>query len=58
MDIDFLVRFEPGRSLFDLAALSVELEDFVGCPVNVVSEGGLRQGSRFTERILRDAVAL
>jgi predicted nucleotidyltransferase len=57
-DVDLLVEFETGRSLFDLAALSTELEDFLGCPVNVVSEGALRQGSRFAQRVYRDAVSL
>lgn len=41
-DIDFLVRFAPGSSLFDLLHLSDELEQILGRRVDVVSEGGLK----------------
>jgi uncharacterized protein len=43
-DIDFLVRFEPGRSLFDQAGLIHDLRRLLGVEVDVVSEGGLRDG--------------
>ena len=55
-DLDFLVRMEPGRSLVDMGALQQDLQELLGCKVDVVSEGGLRP--RFRERALRDAVAL
>jgi predicted nucleotidyltransferase len=42
-DIDFLVEFEPGSSLFDLLHLQDELQDILGVPVDVVSVGGLRE---------------
>ena len=57
-DVDFLVAFEPGRSLLDLAGLVGDLEDDLGCPVNVVSENGLRPGSRFSERVRTEAMPL
>ena len=57
-DVDFLVRMEQGRSLFDLAGLVVELEDLLGCPVNVVLEDGLVPEGRFARRIRRDLVSL
>jgi len=41
-DIDFLVEFEPGSSLFDLLHISEELEALLGMPVDVVSAGGLK----------------
>lgn len=41
-DLDFLVRFEAGRSLFDQAGLIHDLEQLLGMPVDVISEGGLR----------------
>jgi predicted nucleotidyltransferase len=41
-DVDFLVRFEPGRSLFDQAGLIHDLEQLLGVEVDVISEGGLR----------------
>lgn len=55
-DIDLLVRMERGRSLFDQAALLVELRDLLGRDVDVVTEEGLRGSIR--ERVLREAVPL
>jgi hypothetical protein len=49
-----LVGFEPGRSLLDHAALWLELQDLLGCKVDVVSEGGIK--ARIRERVLREAV--
>ncbi len=42
-DLDVLVTFEPGASLFDLAALTEELRKLLGIPVDVVSAGGLKE---------------
>jgi predicted nucleotidyltransferase len=53
-DIDFLVDFEPGRSLLDLAALLIDLEDLLGHPVDVVTEPGLK--ARIRQRVLAEAV--
>ncbi|HMG74816.1 MAG TPA: nucleotidyltransferase family protein [Pyrinomonadaceae bacterium] len=55
-DIDVLVDLEPDRSLFDLGGLLMELQDLLGCRVDVVTEHGLRP--RIRERVLRDAVPL
>ena len=55
-DIDFLVDVEPGRSLFDLGGLLMDLQDLLGCPVEVVTEKGLR--ARIRDRVLREAVLL
>lgn len=41
-DIDFLVDFEPGSSLFDLLHLQDELSYILGRAVDVVSSGGLK----------------
>lgn len=41
-DVDILVRFAPGSSLFDLAHLGDELERILGRRVDVVSEGALK----------------
>jgi uncharacterized protein len=54
-DIDLLVDFAPGSSLFDLLHLSQELEDLLGHPVDVVSRGGLKQRD---QAILDEAVDL
>jgi uncharacterized protein len=55
-DIDFLVEMESGRSLFDLGGLLMELQDILGCEVDVVTEKGLR--SRIRERVLNEAIPL
>lgn len=55
-DVDFLVDFEPGRSLLDLAGLLVDLEDLLGHPVDVVTEPGLK--ARIRQRVLAEAVAV
>ncbi len=55
-DIDFLVDFQPGRSLLDLAGLLIDLEDLLGHPVDVVTEPGLK--ARIRPRVLAEAVAV
>jgi predicted nucleotidyltransferase len=52
-DVDLLVNLEPGRSLFDLGALLMDLQDLLGCEVDVVTETGLR--SRIHDRVLSEA---
>jgi predicted nucleotidyltransferase len=41
-DVDFLVEFEPGASLLNLMNLQDELEELLGCSVDVLSAGGLK----------------
>lgn len=55
-DIDILVDLEPGRSLFDLGGLLMDLRALLGQPVDVVTERGLRQ--RIREQVLREAISL
>jgi predicted nucleotidyltransferase len=55
-DVDFLVDMEPGRSLFDLSGLLIDLEAVLRTEVDVVTERGLRE--RVRERVLREAVPL
>jgi uncharacterized protein len=55
-DLDLLVDMAEGRSLFDLVALSDELEEALGVDVDVVTEGSLSPYLR--DRILAEAVAL
>jgi len=55
-DLDLLVDMAEGRSLFDLIALSNDLEDSLGVEVDVVTEASLSPYMR--NRILGDAVAL
>ncbi|HZY40660.1 MAG TPA: nucleotidyltransferase family protein [Anaerolineae bacterium] len=55
-DVDILVTLEAGRSLLDLIALKQDLEDMLGCRVDVVTEAAVSPYLR--ERVLKDAVAL
>ena len=55
-DVDFLVEMEPGKSLFDLGGLQMELEACLGCHVDVVTERGLKP--RIRGRVFREAVAV
>jgi hypothetical protein len=55
-DVDFLVEMEEGRSLLDLVGLCQDLEDLLGCQVDVVTEGGVSPFLR--ERLHVEAVAL
>ena len=55
-DLDILVEMEAGRSLFDMGGLLMELQDMLGCKVDVVSEKGL--SPRIRERVLGEAVPL
>lgn len=55
-DVDFLVELEPGRSLFDLGGLLMDLQNLLGCPVDVVTEKGLKK--RIREQVLKEAISL
>lgn len=55
-DLDLPVDMAEGRTLFDLIALSNDLEDSLGVEVDVVTEASL--SPYMSDRILRDAVAL
>ena len=53
-DVDFLVEMESGRSLLDMGGLLMDLQDLLGCKVDVVSEKGLK--ARIRDRVLGEAV--
>ena len=55
-DVDFLVDLEPGRSLFDLGGLLMDLQALLACKVDVVTERGLRP--RIRDRVLKEAKPL
>lgn len=55
-DLDLLVDMAEGRSLFDLIALSNDLEESLGVDVDVVTEASLSPYIR--DRVLDEAVAL
>ena len=52
-DVDFLVNLDANRSLLDLARLLRELQTLLNCPVDVVTEAGLRP--RLRSRVLKEA---
>lgn len=54
-DVDLLVEFEPGSSLFDLADIQQSVESLLGISVDVVSVGGLKPRD---SHILNEAVPL
>lgn len=55
-DVDFLVDLDEGRSLFDLGGLLMDLQQLLGCRVDVVTERGLR--ARMRDRVLAEAMRL
>jgi len=55
-DVDFLVRLDDDRSLMDHIALIRELEDLLGCRVDVVTEDALHRVIR--ARVLAEGVPL
>ena len=55
-DLDLLVDLEPGRSLLDHIALIQDLEEALGCRVDVVTETALKE--RYRKRVLNEAVPL
>lgn len=55
-DLDVLVDLHPGRSLFDLGGLLMDLQDLLGHKVDVVTEVGLRP--RIRDRVLKEAIPL
>ena len=55
-DLDILIRLEPGRSLLDLIAMKQDLEDLLGCKVDIVTEAGL--SPYLKDNILSEAVSL
>ena len=54
-DVDFLVEFEKGRTLFDLIGLKLDLQDLLGAAVDVVTPNSLRY---IRERVLAEAQPL
>jgi len=55
-DIDLMVEMERGRSLMDLGGLQYELQELLGCRVDVVTERSLK--ARIRQRVLQEAVPL
>ena len=54
-DVDLLVDFEKGRTLFDLVRFKADLEDLLRANVDVVTPDGLRY---IRDRVLAEAQPL
>jgi predicted nucleotidyltransferase len=55
-DLDLLVRLETGRSLLDIVAMKQDVEDLLGCEVDVVTEAAISPYIR--EQVLKEAIDL
>jgi predicted nucleotidyltransferase len=55
-DADFLVDMDRGRSLVDLGAFLMDLQDLLGRRVNVATSASLKD--RIRSLVLREAVSL
>jgi hypothetical protein len=55
-DVDLLVDMEEGRNLLDLVGFWQDLEELLGCRVDVITEGGISPYLR--ERIYAEALPL
>jgi uncharacterized protein len=53
-DVDLLVTTEPGCSLFDLGGLLEDLQQLLGCRVDLVTDDGLKP--RLRNQVLREAI--
>jgi len=55
-DLDLLVTLEEGRDLLDIIGFKLDVEEFLGITVDVVTENAL--SPYFRDEILKDAVAI
>ena len=55
-DVDFLIELEKDRSLLDIIAIKQDLEDLLGCKVDVVTDSALSPYVR--DEVLGQAVNL
>ncbi|MCD4825228.1 MAG: nucleotidyltransferase family protein [Phycisphaerae bacterium] len=55
-DIDLLVEMDEDRSLLDLIAIKLDLEETLGHKVDLVTEGALHRLIR--EEVLKEAITL
>jgi predicted nucleotidyltransferase len=55
-DVDLLVELGPESTLLDLIAIKQDVEDLLGCPVDVVTEAAVSPYIR--DEVLKTAVPL
>lgn len=54
-DIDLLVEFDEGKTLFDLIGLKLDLQELLGATVDIVTPNSLRY---VRDRVLAEALPL
>ncbi len=55
-DVDLLVTFEPGAGLYELSGIVQDLQDLLGCDVDVADDQ--TRDEAFLQRIAKDLVLL
>lgn len=55
-DLDLLINLEPGRTLIDIIAIKRDIEDLLGCAIDVVTENAVSPYIR--EQIRKEAISL
>ncbi|MBK9125502.1 MAG: nucleotidyltransferase domain-containing protein [Chloroflexi bacterium] len=55
-DVDLLVTFLPGATVYDMMGLEIAIENLLGVHVDIASDDGLEEAAR--AQILSEAVAL
>ena len=55
-DVDFLIDLGPNRTPWFPGGLIIDLENLLGCRVDVITERGLKE--RIRDRVLQEAVPL
>lgn len=55
-DLDLLIEMESGRSLLDIVAIKQDLEELLGCKVDVVTEAAISPYLR--DKVLHEAIRL
>jgi predicted nucleotidyltransferase len=55
-DVDFLIELKPGKTLLDIIAIKQDLEDFLQCRVDVVTQNTVSPYIR--DEIVAQAVSL
>ena len=55
-DLDLLIEMAPERTLLDVVAVKQDLEELLGCKVDVVTEAAISPYLR--DKVLHEAVSL
>jgi predicted nucleotidyltransferase len=55
-DLDLLVKLDEDRSLVDHVALKQDLENLLGCEIDIVTENSINP--RLREKVFQDAVPI